>query len=159
MDLVLAHPSGGRLWQGGFCDLEPRFLRSRGIGAVALMAAEVQPRSLGGIDLLHAPLLDREDLDPSSVLAAAGAAADRVARRVARGMGVLSSCAAGLNRSGLCSALAVAKLTGASGAAAVAAVRRARGAGALGNRLFERLAREFGAALPRTRGPRYVLEP
>ena len=67
--------------------------------------------------------------------------AQRVARRVRRGRGVLVTCAQGRNRSGLVSCITLHLLTGMRGAEAVAHVKRMRGRLACTNPQFNLLVR------------------
>jgi protein-tyrosine phosphatase len=108
--------------------------------ALVLCAEEVQftPRSRSKPPIHHLPL--RDEPVPLTLRAreATAATARRVARRVLQRQRVLVTCAMGLNRSGLVSALAL-RAMGAEPATAVTLVRRARGPMALSNDVFEQL--------------------
>jgi len=85
---------------------------------------------VGGLRM-HVPIWDDEMVDPAGVRTAART----VAERVTAGKRVLVHCAAGLNRSGVVSALAL-MFMGHPVAEAIARVRAARGPYALSNRDF-----------------------
>jgi protein-tyrosine phosphatase len=91
------------------------------------------------VDVFHAPLDDNPWCPPSPrEQAIAHGAAREVARRLRKGQRVLVTCAMGLNRSGLVSALAL-RMQGVPSERAIAAVRQARGPNALNNGQFRRL--------------------
>jgi hypothetical protein len=80
-----------------------------------------------GVALVHAPNDDDfQAPPPREVLQQALKAASYAAYRVAQGGKVLVSCWAGINRSGLVTALALHRLTGLSGKDCIAAVRKGR---------------------------------
>lgn len=113
---------------------------------LVLCAAEVQPEPRAKLPapVLRVPLRDVEEpLSPQQRQMVTRAARE-VARRVARSERVLVTCAMGLNRSGLVSALALRAL-GADSREAVTLVRRARGPLALGNQSFEALVHTLSA--------------
>lgn len=101
------------------------------ISVIGLFAQEYQPDDpYGRYELLKIGYDDNPDAGPvelSSVASLADSAADTISDRLRAGKHCLSSCAAGLNRSGLVSALALMKLTGASPGDAVRHVRQTRG--------------------------------
>ncbi len=115
--------------------------------ALVLCAEEVQPdaammgkwpRNKPQPPILRVPLRDEEvPLSPQQ-RAMVTRAAREVARRVGKHQRVLVTCAMGLNRSGLVTALALRAL-GATSRDAVTLVRKARGPLALSNSSFEAL--------------------
>lgn len=146
--LVYAHPSGGLLFQGGEEDAKGAIWAARSpspeaepfrVHLLVLCAEEVQPRTRS-LAILSVPLRDRlfrSSAEARAVTAMARQAASVVAARVVGGERVVT-CAVGLNRSALCSGLAL-KLLGVEGASAVRKIRRARAhvGRALGNASFE----------------------
>lgn len=123
-----------RLYQGarpptGLCLKQLRF------DMLVLAAEEYQPGSemFPGIRVIHAPMddseLTRDEWDTARRAAAEVASAIRVGARV------LITCYAGLNRSGLITALSLYLLTGESGRAVVRVVQSRR-RNALCNRSF-----------------------
>lgn len=120
-----------------------------GFDVVVLMAQEHQPRSveLPGIRVVHCPIDDDPRGLSSRGYAAAEQCADLVASEVRSGRNVLVTCAAGLNRSGLVTALALRNMYRIPGVAAVAHVQSRR-PGALSNSAFAEYVRD---RLPRMR--------
>lgn len=145
MDLVYEHrPTGGRIWQGGIKAVD-ELVRGRnphGISVVALMA-DHQPALPGGIVAIRGPLRDNPSpaLDEYTHMASvADAVSDRLMGRLLEGESVLSSCAMGLNRSGLVTALTILKVNQrAVPGAAIRLVKKARGPWALSNPAFVRI--------------------
>jgi len=105
---------------------------------VVLCAEEWQPPgiTLGGSRVLRAPLSDCDPIRPGDV-DAARRAAEVVARNLRAGRSVLVTCMLGRNRSGLVSALSLARYTGRQ-TSLCGRVVRLRRAGALSNRAFAR---------------------
>lgn len=133
------------LWQGARPDREA----FRRFTLVVLCAREIQPSECPGT-VLRVPLDDCDELT-SSEWTLAQSTADRIASAVARGTRVLVTCHAGLNRSGLVTALTLRRLTGLSGAECVSIVRDRRHR-ALCNDYFARLVARLPArADPQTR--------
>lgn len=127
----------GSLYQGSAPPIGDK-LRRAGFHAVVLCAREVQPIGFdSSIHVIRAPFDDVVDPAPSDLKRAA-AAAKRVAQLVRIGYCVLVTCAMGLNRSGLVSALAMREITGKSGTSCMLHVRSKR-QGALSNRTFRAL--------------------
>lgn len=127
-----------KLWQGSKPPEGPG-LAAQGFRLLVLCAREIQPHSqrFPGLVVLHAPLDD----DPKRGLSAqeiqiAHEAADAVAKAIVAGHRTLVTCAMGLNRSGLVTALAMTRGLSVSPPTAIALVRRARGNDALGNHRF-----------------------
>jgi len=112
-------------------------LRHCGFDTLVLAAEEIQPGSVDfpGVTVVHAPNNDDGSPITKGQWQTAVQAAELVARRVRGGERVLVTCAAGRNRSGLVSALALHMLTGISGAEA-ARIVKARRPNALTNRWF-----------------------
>lgn len=114
-------------------------LRRGGFRALVLAAMEHQPAStcFPGVAVHHAPM---DDARPTRTeIERALQAAEFVAARLRRGEPTLVTCAQGLNRSGLISALALVRL-GESAELAVAQVRLCR-QGALFNKHFVEVVR------------------
>lgn len=104
-------------------------VREAGFDMIVLCARELQlpPETFPGVDVVHAPNDDSVALPlTKEKLRIAIRAADAVARRIQDGGRVLVTCAAGLNRSGLVSALALHKLYGWAGDECVRTVRAKR---------------------------------
>lgn len=146
MNVVYTHPSGAKLWQGGntACRAPGELERNR-IRCVVLAATEFQPKLPSRLDVIRAHLEDRVDMDSFTTVAVARCAdevSDLLAERLRRGQSVLSSCWAGWNRSGLITALTIAKATGCSADHAIALVRRARGPYALSNQRFVEIVKD-----------------
>jgi hypothetical protein len=105
-------------------------LAKAGFHLVILCANEYQPpkeQFLGGIDVIHAPNDDNPSRAPTrQELQLAIAAAKQAAERVRDGKHVLVTCMAGLNRSGLVSALTLHMLFGWAGAQCASHVQSKR---------------------------------
>lgn len=132
---------GGRLYQGSAIDAGTWTVLDTTFSMVVLCAEELQDAPLQlRLQIVRAGFRDtpwpsRDDL------AAAARAARTVVGELTRGGRVLVTCAAGLNRSGLVTGLALGHAIG-SGEDAVRLIRRARGNAALGNPTFYRIVRE-----------------
>jgi protein-tyrosine phosphatase len=102
-----------------------------------LAAREYQPadREFPGVRVVRANLDDSGPPMTNAEWRSALQAAEQAAFWRARGMRVLTTCHAGLNRSGLVSALMLHRLSGMSGPRAIELVRAAR-PGALNNQYF-----------------------
>lgn len=124
---------GPRLYQGSYPPMGD-VLKEHGFDVVVLAAREYQPEAIRfvGVRVIHAPMNDCPDVP---VVQARRVAAE-VARLWKRGARILVTCQAGLNRSGLITALAWRYITGRSGREAVRAVKRGRGDEALFNNYF-----------------------
>jgi hypothetical protein len=129
-----------KLYQGSAPPPGPE-LRARGFDVLVLAAEEIQPPSWAfpGVQVIHAPSDDGEIIPERS----AHAAAQEVARALKQGKRALVTCAMGLNRSGIISALALWYATGRPGHECVALVQRKRRS-ALCNHWFV----EYLSALP-----------
>jgi protein-tyrosine phosphatase len=99
-----------------------------GFKALVLSAEEYQPprHAFPGVRVMHAPLDDHYDPITVEEWDHIIRAANFVVHNVSRGRRTLVTCQAGLNRSGIITALAVCLLTGASGRQAVDLVQRRR---------------------------------
>lgn len=126
-DLIAARGEGA-IWQGGKPPCGDA-VRRAGFHVLVLCAEEHQPTSKefepGPLILIHCPLDDTESLLREHWIRA-HRAAELVSHAVQRGKRVLVTCQAGLNRSGLVSALALRDLTGMAGERAAKMVQKAR---------------------------------
>lgn len=153
MDSVICFLGGGELLQGCVNDAKTAIAASFSpdpalvpwrVDTLVLAAAEEQPPTPDTLDGFRLPLEDR--LFPNrtvrrAVRKAAMDVARQCAARILNGKRVLSTCAAGLNRSGLVSGLTL-RFLRVSPDDAVKLVRLARGVSALGNSDFEAIVRE-----------------
>lgn len=133
VDADAVHP---RLWIGS----KPRtgdVLRRAGFHVVVLAAREVQPHGFDGVEVVRAGIDDSfaPTIDEMRTVMRAGRL---VAQKVLAGKRVLVTCAMGLNRSGLVTALALRNLEGLSGRKAMEVVQAHR-KGALYNATFQRM--------------------
>lgn len=146
--MIEAHEIVPGLWQGS---VPPRgnTLARYGFEAVVLAASEFQfPSDLfEGITVIHAPNDDDGSPLTREQLATAITASKVVAARVKDGQKVLSTCAAGVNRSGLVCALALHFIYGWNGDHCIGVVRRKRKLPglrqALSNRFFTEALRKL----------------
>lgn len=116
------------LWQGRRPP-EGTYLAERGFTLLILCAREWQPPATDfpGVEVLYAPNDDSPALPLTHEGLAVAMRAARAATAVIQSGGlVLSSCWAGVNRSGLVSALTLHYLTGCSGDEAISLIRRKR---------------------------------
>lgn len=149
MDLIYTHPSGGRLWQGDQRDVE-QLLRvpDDSIQVIGLFAQEYQPNDLlGRYELLKAGYDDNAragDVEMSSIANTADEVSDIISDRLRQGKGCLSSCAMGLNRSGLVTALTLMKIADMGPAEAIGRIRRLRSPAALYNPRFVETIHKMG---------------
>lgn len=122
-----AHNILPRLWQGSAPKTGRKVARS-GFKALVLSAEEYQPpaRKFPGVRVMHAPLDDHYRPLNAREWEHIIRAANFAASQVKRGNRTLITCQAGLNRSGIITALTVCLLTGASGREAVEHVRNMR---------------------------------
>ena len=125
--------------------LVPLPLHQAGFDSLVLAAEEFQPpaRDYPGVRVLHVPFDDHENRLTEEEWAEIVGAADWAAGEVRAGRRVLITCWAGINRSGIITALTVMMLTGWSGAKAVIRVKQMR-PGALRNRSFAAHVRAVG---------------
>jgi len=145
------------LWQGSFPP-PGGLVRSAGFGMLVLCAREIQPPATDfpGVEVVHAPNDDHHALRlDRPKLTIALEAAQRVVQAVREGQQVLVTCAAGLNRSGLVSGIALHLLFGWPGVKCIAHVRKYRtrsrvhpGRGSLSNNDFVNALTRLGPAVP-----------
>jgi protein-tyrosine phosphatase len=116
-----------RLYQGA-CPPTGRALHVAGFDALVLCAEEYQPDSCAfpGVAVMHCPLDDHLHPLSRKEWVQIVSAAKFVVASCARGARVLVTCQAGLNRSGIVTAVAVMMLTNCSGKEAVELVQRRR---------------------------------
>ena len=127
------------LWQGGY-PKRPASLSRQGIDMLVLAAREIQPpweTFPPGLEVVYAPMHDVDGGPSEDEAQIALSAASDVSRALDEGKTVLTSCAMGINRSGLINALVLMAREGLSGLDAVRRVRAAR-PGALSNGSFVR---------------------
>lgn len=127
----------GLLYQGSAPPLGQAVeMRRKGFSALVLCAREYQPEGFEHVGLLvfRVPMDDVLD-PPAGDVKRAATVAKNVAHLALAGHRVLVTCAAGRNRSGLVTALALREMSGESGAKCAALVRRKR-QGALTNPSF-----------------------
>ena len=138
MDDLTPNPSNlmPGLYQGSRPPVGDTLRRMR-FDAVVLCAREYQPRrrDFPGVEVLRIHLDDQPKYPSVAMMRAAAAIADRCAYMVQAGRLVLVTCNAGINRSGLVSALTIMRLLGCDGAEAVRTVQAGR-PGALSNPYF-----------------------
>lgn len=133
-----------RIAQGiyqGPCPQSTEHVRQSGFHVLVFCAVEIQPylpaHMLQGLQVRYVPLLDSANIPMTDEEWDAARRAGRdVAHLTSGGLRALTTCAMGLNRSGVVNALALHYRFGVSGRDAVAQVRRARGDNALGNPSF-----------------------
>jgi len=123
----------------GPCPQSAEQVRRSRFHLLTFCAREIQPQihDPHGLHILYAPLNDNPDAPMTD---AEWALAERAGRQVAQltsvGGRALTTCAMGLNRSGVVNALALHYRFGVSGSEAIDQIRRTRGANALGNPSF-----------------------
>lgn len=117
------------LFQGSKPPFGPT-LKELGLDVLVLTAREIQPASVyfPGVEVVHAPIDDMPDERPLDRhgLSLVLNAARRATNALAAGRRVLVTCAAGMNRSGLVSAVTLIMSQGLSGRAAIETVKRNR---------------------------------
>jgi hypothetical protein len=125
--VIEAHQIVPGLWQGSVPP-QGNILARYGFHAVVLAAEEFQfPANLfEGVKVIHAPNLDDGSPLTRAQLDIAISAAKQVTARIKDGQVVLSTCAAGINRSGLVSALTLHFLYGWNGDHCIRVVREKR---------------------------------
>ena len=153
MSLLYRDPhTGGELHQAGIREI-PGILYENDISLLILAAREYQPKHIrktgGNFALTHkiyVPLKDITDFSPgefSKTVSNAKAAAKHAVSYISKGKNVLSTCAAGWNRSGIISGLALVELTGVSGKKIIHHIRKNRSPFALSNPLFAKVVANF----------------
>lgn len=147
MNLVFRHPSGGCLYQGDFKDATNVVgLDKADVRAVVFAAYEKNAPLPDRFDVLRARLDD--NFFPSQTQAldmhrCADKVWDILLIYLTNGFNVLSTCAMGLNRSGLMTGFTLVKL-GIPPTRAITMIRRARGFTAMRNPAFQRLITRLG---------------
>ena len=136
-----------KLYQGSLPPYVEELHRAR-IHTIVLCARELQPDDwrLPGIEVLRCPFVDVAEPVGLSTLRMIDQTSTAVAARVRAKQRTLVTCAAGLNRSGLVTALALTKLYGISGHDAVKWVQRER-PGALFNPVFAAILEQIPATV------------
>jgi len=135
-----------RIAQGiyqGPCPDSTEQVRQSGFHVLVFCAREIQPYigpdQLRGLRVLYVPMNDSmAEPMTDDEWKAAQSAGQEVARLTAGGARALTTCAMGLNRSGVVNAVALHYRFGVSGRDAIARVRTMRGANALYNPSFVR---------------------
>lgn len=132
MNSIFEHPSGARLWQGDMSDVRNLLNDPHDeIRVIGLFAREYQPNDRNEhYEMIKLGFEDTSVRDPivlSKISNYADHASDMLADRLRRGVSAMSSCAAGINRSGLVTALTLMKLTGKDPSRAIQQVRERRG--------------------------------
>lgn len=143
LDAHQVHDYGmtGAIWVGSVPP-RGRALSRAGFSHLVLCADDYQfPADLfPNVHVIHCPYEDIDGVTPSKATLALIFAAARAASEAARGGGkVLITCAAGINRSALCAALAM-RMMGVRPHLAVTAIRARRYAYCLSNETFLRIA-------------------
>lgn len=118
-----------RLWQGS--RPAPGYLVAQaGFNVLVLCAREYQPEASAfpGVEVIHAPNDDAPSLYPFTEedLKAAITASARVVKAYKQGQNILITCAAGLNRSGLVTAISLHRLFGWDGQTCIRKIRKQR---------------------------------
>ncbi len=131
MDRLFTHRSGAQLWQGDLTDVTQLLRQPDGrIHVIGLFAQEYQPNDpSGSYELIKMgyddnPQAEKDELTQTAVRA--DKASDLFSDRLRDGKSCLSSCAMGLNRSSLVSALTLMKVAGMGPQQAVERVQRLR---------------------------------
>jgi len=146
MSLIYKYrPTGGKLYQCGAREI-PKILRQEDINLLILAAKEFQPEHLGihnkdfiATNRLYIPFNDRLVMSKKELkctLKKVKTAANYGISTILNGKNVISSCHAGLNRSGIISGLIIIELAGCSASEAVDVIRQNRSPDALFNPLF-----------------------
>lgn len=147
-----AHWIAPRIWQGSF-PAPGTDLRAQGIDVVILCARELNerldrigrpvPSLYPGVRVLRAYLDDSGAPATLAEFREAHRVADEAAALWLRGARILVTCAMGLNRSGLVTAILLRELFGVDGVYAIDHIRRRR-PNAMGNRYFQDYLRRLG---------------
>jgi len=139
---IYTHPSGGQLFQLGRKEI-PSLVAQQNIDLIIFAAKEYQPRhEYANLDRILVPLTDSPFLTDSEIfmlLEAVDEVSTNAASYLTKGKNVISSCHAGLNRSGIITAFILAKLTDVPKQKIIEHIRILRHPEALSNKLFEAL--------------------
>ena len=132
MNLLFTHRSGGQLWQGSFEDVEELLkVPNDKISVIGLFAIEYQSlKPNEHYEIIRGGFNDKYwagEKELKKISEVADSASDLFSDRIREGKGCLSTCAMGLNRSGLVSALTLMKVAGKEPEEAIELVRRLRG--------------------------------
>jgi len=142
MSIIYIHPSGGKLHQAGMVEI-PTILNKHPIKLLILTAQEFQPRNLfTHVDKILIPLNDSQQLSMGEIintLKLVAGASKTAADYLKNGKDVLSTCAAGLNRSSLASAYILRETTPLPCNEIISLIRKNRHSAALSNQLFVKL--------------------
>jgi len=142
MSLIYVHPSGGKLFQVGIREI-PDLIKENDISLIIYAAKEFQPYiSNPSINKIFIPLDDTSKLSPEEIITTlklSDEASTAASNYLKSGKNVVSSCAAGLNRSGLVSAFTLTKCTNVNKNGIITHIRRSRHPHALSNKLFVKL--------------------
>ena len=138
--MIKAFRIASGIYQGP-CPSALATVRQNGFHVLVFCAREIQPYvpvdQRNGVHLLYVPLND----NPSEPMTdaewdAAHSTGREIARLNAGGARILTTCAMGLNRSGVVNAVALHYRYGVSGERAIERIRATRGGNALGNPSF-----------------------
>ena len=153
MDLIYVYegPEGsgirGKLSQGNYKDVLNLMNNPQGVTCVVLAASDFQDPGPVPALVIKAPfddVVEPDEAERVKITQIASEAAQRVAAMVKNGQHVLVTCWAGLNRSGLISALALIHF-GFSADDAIEVVRKGRSKHALCNSTFVDIVKSVGA--------------
>ena len=146
-DRIAKFDNGAELWQGTYPPTGDT-LRKLGFDVVVLAAEEYQPESsrfTGGVKVIHAPNDDAPISEGGDTSLALRVSAE-TAQALRDGKKVLSTCAAGLNRSGLVSSFTLMRLfPEKTGDEIIDLIRDARGGWAMSNGDFAKVVRKMQA--------------
>ena len=146
-DRIAKFDNGAELWQGTYPPTGDT-LRKLGFDVVVLAAEEYQPESsrfTGGVKVIHAPNDDAPISEGGDTSLALRVSAE-TAQALRDGKKVLSTCAAGLNRSGLVSSFTLMRLfPEKTGDEIIDLIRDARGGWAMSNGDFAKIVRKMQA--------------
>lgn len=131
MNRIFTHKSGAELWQGDIRDVRSLIqLPHSNITVIGLFAQEHQPDDpSGNYELVkggYNDSLSARGRELNKISDIAGRASDLFSDRLREGKGCLSSCAMGLNRSGLVTALTLMKVADMDPEEAVRLIRSRR---------------------------------
>jgi len=139
---IYTHPSGGKLFQVGAQEI-PNVVKHNDIHLIIYAAKEYQPfTSNPTITKVFIPLDDTSKLSPQEIITTlklTDEASTIATNYLKAGKNVISSCQAGLNRSGITSAFTLKKCTNASKEEIIKHIRKTRHPHALSNTLFVKL--------------------
>lgn len=142
MSIIYTHPSGGKLHQAGMIEI-PAILAKHPIKLLILTAQEFQPRNLfTSVDKILLPLNDSQQLSMGEIintLKLVTSTSKTAADYLKNGKDVLSTCAMGLNRSGITSAYILRETTQLPCNEIISLIRKNRHPAALSNQLFVKL--------------------